>query len=143
MAEGMAAMSLDDNTIEIMPGVPETLLRLKENGFILGIITDTAISVSRKLAWFDQHGFGQVWDAVISSKEMGMRKPSPAMYEKALQQTGVCASQAVFVGHKKAELDGARAVGMQTVAFNYEENAVADTYIHNFSDLLTLPFLSG
>jgi FMN phosphatase YigB (HAD superfamily) len=40
------------------------------------------------------------------------------------------------------ELAGARAVGMQTVAFNYDQDARADCFIENFSDLLHLQVLS-
>ncbi len=139
--EGIAAMSLDDNTVEIFDGVPATINALKEKGFILGIITDTAMTFTKKLDWFDQYGFGRVWDTVISSKEIGVRKPSPDMYEKAIKQTGVCASEAVFIGHKKTELDGARAIGLKTIAFNSEKDAVADIYIQDFCDLLKVPLL--
>jgi HAD superfamily hydrolase (TIGR01549 family) len=121
--------------------VPETLLYLKEKGYILGIITDTAMSFSKKLNWFEEHGFGRIWDAVISSKEIGVRKPSPEMYLLAVEQTGVSPAEAAFIGHRKTELDGARAVGLKTIAFNYEDGAVADVYIQNFTDLLTLPLL--
>ena len=143
IAEGKGVMSLDDNTVEIIEGVPETINQLKEKGFILGIITDTALSYSKKLSWFEQQGFGHVWDAVISSKEIGIRKPSPEMYEKALKQTGVRACEAVFIGHKKSELDGAKANGLKTIAFNYEKNVVADLYVKNFSDLLKIPLLEN
>lgn len=143
IARGAAAMSLDDNTVEIMDGVPETINQLKAQGFILGIITDTALSYSKKLKWFERYGFGHVWDTVISSKEMGIRKPAPVMYEQAMLQTGVCASDAVFIGHKKSELDGAKAVGMHTVAFNYDEDTKADVYIRDFRDLLKIPLLQS
>lgn len=141
--EGMAAISKDDDTVAIFTGVPETINSLKQKGFILGIITDTAMPFARKLNWFDQHGFGQVWDVVISSKEIGVRKPNRMMYEEAIQQTGLKPDEAVFVGHKAYELEGARAVGLKTIAFNYEKNAVADVYIENFSDLLQVPLLSS
>jgi HAD superfamily hydrolase (TIGR01509 family) len=139
--EGVKAMSLDDNTVEIFDGVPETINQLKEKGFVLGIITDTALPISKKLNWFDQNGFGGLWDVFISSKEIGVRKPDPAMYEKAIRQVGICPTDAVFVGHKISELDGARAVGMKTIAFNFDEGAIADFYIDQFSDLLNVPFL--
>jgi putative hydrolase of the HAD superfamily len=96
---------------------------------------------SKKLNWFDEHGFGRVWDVVISSKELGVRKPSPEMYQEALSQAGVTPGEAIFVGHKKSELDGAKAMGMKTVAFNYDRDAIADIYIKQFSDLLKVPFL--
>lgn len=139
--EGMKAIRQDDDTVAIVEGVPETINCLKENGFILGIITDTAMHFSRKLSWFDQHGFGCVWDVVISSKEMGIRKPHPIMYEEAIRQTGIHPGEAVFVGHKAYELEGARTVGMKTIAFNYEKNAVADAYIDTFNELLEVPIL--
>jgi FMN phosphatase YigB (HAD superfamily) len=105
----------------------------------LGIVTDTASPLHIKLAWFERGGFGEVWDAVISSKELGVRKPNAKIYLAALQQLGIKAEQAIFVGHKASELDGARAVGVKTIAFNYEETAIADYFIKQFSDLLNLP----
>ncbi len=141
LEEGVKAMSLDDNTVEIFGGVPETINLLKEKGYILGIITDTAMPISKKLNWFDQRGFGGLWDVFISSKELGVRKPDPVMYEKAIQQVGICPTDAVFVGHKISELDGAHAIGMKTIAFNFDEGAIADFYIDQFCDLLKVPFL--
>jgi len=141
LEEGVKAMSLDDNTIEIIGGVPETINQLKEKGYVLGIITDTALPIGKKLNWFDQSGFGGLWDVFISSKEIGVRKPDPAMYEKAIRQVGICPTDAVFVGHKISELDGAHAVGMKTIAFNFEDGAIADYYIDQFCDLLKVPLL--
>ena len=40
-----------------------------------------------------------------------------------------------------SELDGARAVGMHTVAFNYDAGANADYFIEKFSGLLNVPVL--
>ncbi len=141
IAAGVEAMKLDDNTVEIVDGVPDTIIQLKERGYILGIITDTAMPFSKKLNWFDHHGFGHVWDSVISSKELGVRKPSPVLYQTALAQGGILPGEAVFVGHNAGELQGAQAVGMKTIAFNYEPDAVADVYLDRFSDLLTVPFI--
>jgi putative hydrolase of the HAD superfamily len=138
---GIKAMSLDDNTVEIVNGVPETIQQLKHKGFVLGIITDTALPIIKKLNWFDQNGFGGLWDVFISSKEMGVRKPNPMMYEKAIRQVGISPGDAVFVGHKITELDGAHAIGMKTIAFNYEEGATADFFIENFCDLLKVPII--
>jgi putative hydrolase of the HAD superfamily len=137
---GKQAIASEDDDVQFFPGVAETLVNLKKMGYLLGIITDTANSVSTKLSWFEKGGFGHVWDSIISSKEIGARKPNPRLYQAALQQLGVSTEQAVFVGHKISELDGAHTVGLKTVAFNYDHAAQADYYIHNFSDLLSLPF---
>ena len=83
-----------------------------------------------------------MWDSIISSADVGIQKPDPQIYHAALHQLGLPVDQAVFVGHLKEELDGARAVGMKTIAFNHERDAQADFYIGKFSDLLDVPVIS-
>jgi putative hydrolase of the HAD superfamily len=106
---------------------------------LLGIITDTANTVRVKLKWFEQGGFGHVWDSIISSKEIGLEKPDPGMYQAALDQLGITANQAVFVGHRKTELDGAKALGIKTIAFNHDPDATADLYVKDFNELIDAP----
>jgi len=69
-------------------------------------------------------------------------KPAPPIYRIALDELGIEPKEAAFVGHKASELQGAKAVGMTTVAFNYGKDVEADFYIEFFSDLLTLPILT-
>ena len=56
------------------------------------------------------------WDSIISSNELGIQKPAPEIYAAALQQLGVSASQAIFIGHDAGELQGAHTAGMKTIA---------------------------
>jgi putative hydrolase of the HAD superfamily len=132
----------DGGNVAFFEGVPETLRTLDEQGYLLAVVTDTANSISAKLGWFERGGFGHVWDSIVSSMELGTRKPDPKIYQAALDQLGVDAAQAAFVGHKTTELEGAKAVGMNTIAFNYEEGAKADFFIEKFSDLLEVPIIS-
>jgi len=136
VARGKQALIDDDANVTFFEGVPETLLALKERGYLLGIVTDTANSVSSKLAWFERGGFGHVWDVIISSMDVGIRKPDPKIYRAALQQLGLKPEQAIFIGHRTSELDGAKAVGMPTIAFNYDKDARADCYIEKFPEIL-------
>jgi putative hydrolase of the HAD superfamily len=139
VARGKQALIDDDGNVAFFEGVPETLCAVKKQGFLLGIVTDTANSISSKLNWFERGGFGHVWDSIISSIDIGARKPDFRIYHAALQQLGLTADQVVFVGHRASELAGARAVGMHTVAFNYDRDASADYFIEKFSDLLKVP----
>ena len=138
---GKQALVEDDGNVSFFEGVAETLHELKKQGYLLGIVTDTANSISAKLKWFERGGFGQVWDSIISSMDVGTRKPDPRIYDAVLQQLGLSPDQAIFVGHKASELAGAHAIGMQTVAFNYDKDASADHFIEKFSDLLMIPDL--
>ncbi len=138
---GKSALRDDENNVEFFEGVQETLIELKERGYLLGIVTDTANPIHAKLNWFERGGFGHVWDSIISSREMGMRKPDPRIYAAALEQLNVSAAQAVFVGHRALELEGARNAGLHTVAFNYDLDAKADYFVEKFRDLLAVPLL--
>ena len=55
-------------------------------------------------------------DAVVFSYELGVRKPDPRIYERALDLLGVAPTEAIFVGDGGSdEHRGARAIGMTTV----------------------------
>jgi HAD superfamily hydrolase (TIGR01509 family) len=138
---GKRLLAEENLDVEFFDGVKDTLLKLKENGYLLGIITNTANSISNKLNWFERGGFGNVWDSIISSMEIGVVKPFPEIYCAALKQLNLKADQAVFVGHKISELDGARAAGLITIAFNYDEGAKADYHINDFCELLQTPII--
>ena len=120
----------------------ETLTKLKNRNLYLGIVTDTAQSLHVKIEKLERGGIGNLWDSIISSREVGIQKPDPKIYQLALQQLGINSNQALFVGHKAIELEGARNVGMKTVAFNYENGTNADFYIKGFSELAELPILN-
>lgn len=54
-------------------------------------------------------------NAIFVSGELGVRKPAAAIFERALESTGLDASATLFVGdHEADDIEGARAVGMKT-----------------------------
>ena len=134
----IAALQEEADDVGFFDRARETLLELKRRGYLLGIITDTYHPKATKLEWLRRNGIDQVWDVFVSSCEEGVRKPSPGIYEIALERLGISSPESAFVGHKKSELDGATAVGMRTVAFNYEAEAEADDHIERFDELLAL-----
>lgn len=138
------ALLKESDDVGFFDGVRETLAELKQRGYRLGIITDTYHTKATKLEWLQRNGIDQVWDVFVSSCEQGVRKPNPAIYQVALDQLNLAPSEASFVGHKRSELDGAKAVGLETIAFNYEADAEADHFIEQFNELLTLfPSVDG
>lgn len=55
-------------------------------------------------------------DAIVFSSDVGVRKPSRRIFERALDELGVAAERAVFVGDRlDADVLGAREVGMKTI----------------------------
>lgn len=124
--------------ITLYNGVAATLPQLKSLGLKLGVITDTAHPTGEKLRWLVSVGLGVEWDVFVSSCEVGVRKPDPRIYRVALKRAGVHADEAAFVGHSVTELDGAAAVGLTTIAYNWDEGAQADFYLADFRTLLVL-----
>lgn len=141
LAHGRQVLEEENADISFFEGVKETLLALKRRGFLLGIVTDTYHPTALKLRWLKREGIGHLWDTFVSSCEVGVRKPDPRIYRMALDELGIEPEEAAFVGHKASELQGAKAMGMTTVAFNYGEGVEADFYIEHFHQLLEVPVL--
>ena len=56
-----------------------------------------------------------LFDVVVESSRVGVRKPEPRFYEIALEQLGVAASDAAFLDDLGINLKPARAMGMHTI----------------------------
>lgn len=121
-----------------LPGVRTTLTRLHRAGFVLGAIANSeypADTLRERLARF---GVGELFTTVISSIDLGATMPSATGYRAALHAMGLSAAQVAFVDHDSGELAGATAVGMPTVAFNFDPEAEADVYLGRFEDLINV-----
>ena len=141
VAQGRAALVADDAHIIIRNGVPQTLRTLAARGVKLGVITNSASGAAEKLAWLRARGVEVRWDSFVSSCEVHLRKPDPAIYRLALARCGVEAHDAVFVGHSASELRGARDAGLATIAIDPDAGAQADVTLGTFVELLELSFL--
>jgi len=56
-----------------------------------------------------------MFDHVVESSKVGVRKPEPRFYEIACELVGVAPAQCVFLDDLGINLKPARAMGMQTV----------------------------
>ncbi|MDR7436657.1 MAG: HAD family hydrolase [Armatimonadota bacterium] len=124
-----------------MPGTRATLCALKRRGFTVGVITNTMHPPQWKRSWLEKIGVAEYVDVLVCSTEVGVEKPAPQIYLHALNRASVLPSQAVFVGHAPEELEGARSLGMATVAVNYAPGTRADFHIAALPDLLAIPIL--
>jgi epoxide hydrolase-like predicted phosphatase len=64
---------------------------------------------------YDRHEFDDLFDAVVISGELGVRKPSPEIYRYALDAVGLPGGRCVFVDDLPGNLSPARDLGMATV----------------------------
>jgi putative hydrolase of the HAD superfamily len=78
---------------------------------------ERAEEVARILAMFDQ---------VIESRKVGVRKPEPRFYELALAQLGIDAREAVYLDDLGINLKPARAMGMTTIKVDSAPQALEE-----------------
>lgn len=119
-----------------LPGVRATLARLHAAGLTLGVLSDSECTASMLRGRLDALGIGEHWTTIVSSRDLGQTKPHPLGYRTALAEMQLPAQRVAFVGHDAEELCGAAALGMPTIAFNYEPNVEADVYLECFDHLL-------
>jgi putative hydrolase of the HAD superfamily len=68
----------------------------------------------------------ELFEVVVDSAFVGMRKPDPAIYELTLERLGVMAEECVFVDDLELNCEAARALGMTAVRFVRAEQAIPE-----------------
>lgn len=101
-------------TCRLRQGAGELLRNLRSKGVKLGIITNGRSDM--QLAVVNALGLGDLVDVVVISEQVGMRKPNPGIFDRALMQIGVEARSAIFVGDDwQADVEGALSAGFGEV----------------------------
>jgi putative hydrolase of the HAD superfamily len=68
----------------------------------------------------------ELFEVVVDSAFVGMRKPDPAIYELTLERLGVAAEECVFVDDLEVNCEAARNLGMIAVRFESAEQAIPE-----------------
>ena len=68
----------------------------------------------------------ELFEVVVDSAFVGMRKPDPAIYELTLERLGVRAEDCVFVDDLEPNCETARGLGMLAVRFESPEQAIPE-----------------
>ncbi len=119
-----------------LPGVVSTIVQLCAWRLPLVAWADTTQTTAKLAERVERLSLANRFQAVLSSFDLECAQPSPQSYQAALDALGLSASQVVYVGHDAEHLAGAQAVGLRTVAFNFQRPARADHYLTRFEDLL-------
>lgn len=74
----------------------------------------------------NRHEILDLFDVVIESAKVGLRKPDTRIYQMACAQLGVTPEQTVFLDDFGVNLKGARALGMTTIKVDETDSAIAE-----------------
>jgi putative hydrolase of the HAD superfamily len=123
------------------PNLISMLSRLKSQGVKIALISNGYGQFQYDN--FKALGISEYFDEVLISEWESLRKPDPAIFQRALTKLGVKAEDAVFVGdHPDADIRASRAVGMRAVwkhNSSYSSDVEADAVIYDLEELI--PFI--
>ncbi len=102
------------------PAMAALVLRAKRAGLRTGLLSNS---------WgneYPREGWDLMFDAVVISGEVGMRKPEPEIFAHVLELLGVRAEETVFVDDLRPNVEAAEALGLVAVHHtSYAETAPA------------------
>ena len=117
-------------SVAVRPAMVELLHRLRGR-YVLACLTNNmrlghggAMSASRARA-AEVDALFAMFDHVVESCRIGVRKPEPAFYTIACERAGVLPEEVVFLDDLGINLKPARALGMQTVKVDEPGPAIA------------------
>jgi FMN phosphatase YigB (HAD superfamily) len=128
-----------DASLRPLTGVRDTLRQLQNSGMTLGVLCNSEHSADATRSRLESLLAGFVFPVVVSSRDLGRTMPDRQCYEAAIEAMNLPRTRVAFVGHAAAELRGAAAAGLATIAFNYDPDARADATLHRFEELFALP----
>jgi putative hydrolase of the HAD superfamily len=97
----------------IRTDVVDHVRRIRESGRSTALVTNNVIEF-REL-WRPMLPLDELFDAVIDSSEVGMRKPDPRIYELALAEIGAAAERSVFLDDYEGNVRAAERVGLRGI----------------------------
>jgi len=87
---------------------------LRAEGYKTALVTNNAREF--RASWRNLLPLDELFDAVVDSSEVGVRKPNPAIFEHALAEVGgVPAARCIFLDDHPGNVAAARRLGMQGV----------------------------
>jgi putative hydrolase of the HAD superfamily len=97
---------------------------LRDHGCRLGVLTNNVREFRDR--WRSIMDFDTLFDDVVDSHEVGLRKPHPAIYELSLRRLGATAEQAAFLDDMEVNVRAASALGMHGVLVDVDQQPAID-----------------
>lgn len=106
----------------LVPGAREAVLRMKETGCRVGILSNGFREVQfRKL---ESSGLDGLFDVIVLSEEIGVNKPDVRLYRYAERKAGITADRCVIIGdNPDTDIAGAIAAGWKAFYLKRDSGA--------------------
>lgn len=113
---------------ELRPAMVEAVRRCHER-LKTALLTNNVVAMRADRMAGAGDGHAEVlglFDVVVESSVVGVRKPDPAFYEHACEALGIVPEEAVFLDDLGVNLKPARAMGMTTIKVGDPDVAIAE-----------------
>jgi putative hydrolase of the HAD superfamily len=91
----------------------DTVRQVKGAGYRTALLTN--ISRSGEALWRSLLPVDELFDAVVDSSQVGMRKPDPAIFLLTCERLGLAPAECLFVDDLRCNVDAATELGMTTI----------------------------
>ena len=100
------------------------LRSLRDRGIRLALLTNNVREWEPY--WRSMLPVDDVFEVVVDSGFVGMRKPEPEIYELTLSRLGLPAAECAFLDDLEINVTAARELGMQSILYRDAEQAIAE-----------------
>jgi putative hydrolase of the HAD superfamily len=106
--------------VKLNKGAKKILLKTKAKGIKVAVLSNTVHPLKWRLELYKKLRLlkGKHYDKLFLSNMIGYKKPEKEAYLTVLKYFKVKPKEAVFVGHDKKELEGARKVGIKALTLS-------------------------
>lgn len=112
------------HNLDVYDDARALLASLKYRGYRCGVITNAIYPASLFLPKVNELGLAGYFETFVTSADVGLGKPNPAPYAKALADLGLDPQEALFVGDTaETDVAGARAAGLRAVLLERTDRA--------------------
>lgn len=103
-------------SVTSLPGAVEVLTLLKAR-FRIGVVSNTVGSGDRELSdVLKRAGLSHLIDSLVTSRDFGIAKPDPAIFDEGARRLGVPLAETCMVGDRlDTDIAGALAVGIPAI----------------------------
>ena len=99
------------------PGAMDALMYLRDNGYRIGVLSNTRYHSRTLTAMLEDYGFMEFIDKVVTSADLGYRKPEPCVYEAVCKSLGTDLKHCFYCGDNVSkDYYGPLAAGMKGAA---------------------------
>jgi putative hydrolase of the HAD superfamily len=104
----------------------EQMRALRERGYRMALLTNNVREWEPY--WRSMVPVDDIFEVVVDSGFVSMRKPEPEIYELTLERLGddIAAADCLFVDDLEVNIDAARTLGMTAVHFRDSEQAIGE-----------------